>query len=151
MNIIEINIDEDSDDPLLNNLDIEKLQTATDRILKLLSLSNKEISLYFCDNAKIRELNKTYRNIDKPTDVLSFESGEEIFLGDIAISVERANSQKDEFDSPTLDHELLRLLTHGILHLIGYDHIKSEEETIMRAKEEEIIMEVGQLVLYRNS
>ena len=150
VNIIEINIEKDAH-PLLSSLMEENVRSAVAKILELLSLNDKEVSLYFCENVKICELNKTYRNKDYPTDVLSFESGEDTFLGDIAISVEKAEEQKKEFDSPTLDHEILRLIIHGILHLIGYDHEISEEKAcIMRNKEDELISEVEKLNLYQN-
>lgn len=155
MNTIEINIEEDlgsnTDKCLYVSLSESKVRVAVDKILSLLMLDGKEISLYFCDNHRIRELNKSYRNKDYPTDVLSFESGEEQYLGDIAISIERADEQKDEYDSPSLDYELLRLLIHGILHLLGYDHERNERAAeVMFSKEKELILEVKKLTLYQN-
>lgn len=147
MNKIEINIDY-KDNKLLS-LDEDKVRNVANKILDNLSLDNKGLSLYFCDNERIRELNKQFRNKDKATDVLSFESGETAFLGDIAISVEKAEEQKEEFESPTIDAEIIRLLIHGILHLIGYDHEINEEEAVkMNNKENELFMEVGKLILY---
>jgi probable rRNA maturation factor len=155
LNTIEINIEKDlgseTNKGLFFPLSEEKIKTAVDKVLSLLKLDDKEISLYFCDNKRIKDLNNNYRHKDYITDVLSFESGEEQYLGDIAISIERADEQKDEYDSPSLDYELLRLLIHGILHLIGYDHEKNDEEAkIMFKKEKELILEVEKLTLYQN-
>ncbi len=151
MNKIEVNI-EDDPYPLFASLKENKIIEAVDKILKLLSLNDSEISLYFCNNSIIKGFNLLYRKKDEPTDVLSFEGdGDGIYLGDIAISVERAKEQLEEFGSPTLDYEILRLLIHGILHLIGYDHEKDEKEAeIMRNKEEDLLLEVQKLTLYQD-
>lgn len=101
-----------------------------DDILKKRNHQNWEISVFFCTDETICELNKTYRNIDAPTDVLSFESGisyqnadnETMYnAGDIAISISYAQNNADECDI-SLNQELKRLLIHGILHLEGMDH-----------------------------
>ena len=88
-----------------------------------------EVSLTLCDNAAIHDLNKTWRSVDAPTDVLSFPllgdmaqqvpSGEELMLGDIVISVERAQAQAQEFGH-SLEREILYLYVHGLLHLLGH-------------------------------
>jgi probable rRNA maturation factor len=149
MNTIEINIDVNKH-PLLNQLSEEKVRIAVDKILEALSMDNNEISLYFCDNEKMKELNRTYRGKDYPTDVLSFESGEDVFMGDIAISVERASEQMEDFESPSLDYETLRLIIHGILHLCGYDHENGEEDArLMSEKENELMLEVEKSTLYQ--
>jgi probable rRNA maturation factor len=149
MNTIEINIDVDKH-PLLNKLSEEKVRIAVVKILEALSIDNKEISLYFCDNEKMKELNSTYRGKDYTTDVLSFESGEDVFMGDIAISVERASEQMKEFESPSLDYETLRLIIHGILHLYGYDHENGGEDArLMSEKENELMLEVEKSTLYQ--
>ncbi len=83
-----------------------------------------EVSVVFCENNFIKELNLNYRNKDYATDVLSFEAGVPYFLGDIIISIEKADEQKEG----TLISELEMLLCHGLLHLLGYDHEKSEED-----------------------
>ncbi|MEI7885644.1 MAG: rRNA maturation RNase YbeY [Clostridia bacterium] len=105
-----------------------------------------EISLSFVDNQSMQLLNKEYRGMDSPTDVLSFalrEGDEQLIsptegpelIGDIIISVERAISQAAEYDH-SLERELCFLFTHGLLHLLGYDHLNSHEEAIMLAKQE---------------
>jgi len=88
----------------------------------------KSVNLVFVDGKKIRALNKKFRKIDKITDVLSFE-------GEIVICVEQAQKNARRF-GVTFEAEVLRLLTHGILHLAGYDHVKTGERVVMRKKEE---------------
>ena len=115
-----------------------------------------EVSVTFTDNEGIRELNKKFRQIDKPTDVLSFPlfdfEGDceeppidEIIsnLGDIVISLERAKEQAEEFGH-SFKREVAFLTVHSMLHLLGYDHERSEEEDReMRAKQTEIMKIMG--------
>ena len=97
--------------------------------MKALKLDGEEISILFCNDEYIRELNKAYRQIDSATDVLSFENDEEYedeegkwkCVGDIAISLDTLPVNADYFEVDA-DSELKRLLVHGILHLNGYDH-----------------------------
>lgn len=116
---------------------------------------NFEVTIVLSDDREIQELNREYRDMDSPTDVLSFayhednpwEPGyEEPFLedalGDIIISLERAKSQGEEYGH-SIERELGFLLVHGLYHLLGYDHLEPEEEALMRAKEEEILSLVG--------
>lgn len=105
------------------------------------------ISIILTDNETIHEINREYRGKDKPTDVISFAYRDEPFpspediaeeLGDIYISLEKAEEQAPEFEV-TFRDELKRLLVHGILHLLGYDHERSpEDEKKMQALEEKI-------------
>lgn len=116
-----------------------------------------EVSISFVDNKEIQTLNKQYRNIDAPTDVLSFpmlEYGEEgsddealseedyidaeIPLGDIVISTEKAIEQSKEYGH-SQEREIAFLLVHGMLHLLGYDHMNPEDEKIMFNKQDEIL------------
>ena len=115
-----------------------------------------EVSVTFTDNEGIHELNKKFRGVDKPTDVLSFplfdyegESEEppidEIInnLGDIVISLEKAQEQAAEFGH-SFERETAFLCVHSMLHLLGYDHERSEEEDAeMRAKQREIMEIMG--------
>jgi len=115
----------------------------------------------FVDDARIHELNREYRGIDRPTDVLSFamQEGDEpdiIFdeweegesdpvsgmLGDIVISLERAKAQSEEYGH-SLEREIGFLFVHGFLHLLGYDHQTAEEEAVMFAKQEAILQQAG--------
>lgn len=110
-----------------------------------------EVSLTFTDDEGIRELNKRYRNIDRATDVLSFpqidfvndgvdlSDGSYKILGDIVISLERAKAQAEEIGH-SVEHEAAFLCVHSTLHLLGYDHVTSEEdEKVMFGKQKEII------------
>ena len=111
-----------------------------------------EISLTLTGNDQIREINSQTRQIDRPTDVLSFpmyEADEEIddfelvLFGDIVISLERAEEQRVEYGH-TLSREVLYLFCHGLLHLCGYDHENEEDKAQMRKREEEILDLIGQ-------
>ena len=108
---------------------------------------NCEVSITFTDNENIRELNKEYRDIDRETDVLSFpleDDGDEVVLGDIVISLEKAKEQAEEYGH-SLEREISFLCVHSCLHLLGYDHETSEEdEKIMFMKQHEILEKIGQ-------
>ena len=78
-------------------------------------------TIAFVSDKSIHKLNQQFRNVDKPTDVLSFPTGEETNLGDIAISVQTAAAQAKE-NGLTFDAEIAQLILHGLLHLSGYDH-----------------------------
>lgn len=108
-----------------------------------------EVSVTLVDNARIRELNREFREIDKETDVLSFPMGDEdgfdvdpgtnaILLGDIVISVEKAKAQSEEYGH-SFKREMAFLLTHSLFHLLGYDHMTPEEEKEMFAKQEKVL------------
>ena len=108
-----------------------------------------EISVLFTDNGGIQELNREYRGVDAPTDVLSFPLATpeemasapaevEMLLGDVVISVDTARAQAREQGHP-LKQEAALLLAHGILHLIGYDHGSEEEAERMRRAETEVV------------
>ena len=112
---------------------------------------NVEVSISFVDNERIHELNREYRDIDRPTDVLSFEcdgfdddfdadfGAEECFeLGDIVIAVDVAQSQAPEYGL-TFAEETSLLVTHGLLHLCGYDHMQDDEAVEMETRETEIL------------
>jgi probable rRNA maturation factor len=103
------------------------------------------LSLVFTDNEGIREINREYRGKDEPTDVISFayHEGEEVdgvfdTLGDIIVSIEKVMEQAKEYEH-NFDRELFYVITHGILHLLGYDHMDENEKNEMRLKEEEIL------------
>jgi probable rRNA maturation factor len=108
-----------------------------------------EISLLITDNTHIRELNRDYRGKDEPTDVLSFAFLEDenhlamagnkaLLLGEIIISIEKAAEQAASIGQ-TIEQELVFLFVHGLLHLLGYDHIEPEEEMAMRKRQREIM------------
>lgn len=115
-----------------------------------------EVSVTFTDNRGIHELNKKYRGIDRPTDVLSFPlfdySGESEeppvdelvgMLGDIVISLEQAEMQAEEYGHP-FEREIAFLTVHSMLHLLGYDHETGEEDELdMRRRQSEIVDNLG--------
>ncbi|MFC4320820.1 rRNA maturation RNase YbeY [Litchfieldia salsa] len=114
-----------------------------------------ELSITFVDNERIREINREYRGKDQPTDVISFameEMGEgeiEIqgadlprMLGDLIISVPKTIEQAEEYGH-SFSRELGFLTVHGFLHLLGYDHETTEDETIMFSKQKEILDAYG--------
>lgn len=102
------------------------------KVLELLEQDQAELSLAIVGNTEIRKLNAKYRKRDYPTDVLSFPSvtvlptGRRV-LGDVIISVDKAQEQAEE-RGRTLHEEIVTLLIHGILHLLGYDHERSAKE-----------------------
>lgn len=114
--------------------------------LKVEKVKNANFNVIFVDNDYIHKLNKEYRNVDRPTDVISFaledNKEEELssirMLGDIYISIDKAREQALEYGH-SLRRELSFLSVHGILHLLGYDHMKKEDEKVMFAKQEEIL------------
>jgi len=96
--------------------------------------ATQSTTVVLCSDHTIRRLNRDYRRKDKPTDVLSFPFGDPDLLGEIYISLQRAKVQARMYGL-TYDEELKRLLIHGLLHLIGYDHIKKADREIMEGKE----------------
>lgn len=134
----------------------DNLTAIADKCLELEDVDTQaEISLVFTDDPGIQELNKTYRGKDVPTDVLSFalletgegeiaivEEEEELLLGDIVISLETAARQAEEYGH-SLDREIAYLMVHGLLHLLGYDHMTEEDKKVMRQREEEFLAAVG--------
>ena len=116
------------------------------RALEVLGLSKVELSIALVSDAQIKRLNKLYRNKDKPTDVLSFPIGEKVedwfILGDIVISMDTAKRQARELGH-SLEEELKRLLVHGLVHLLGYDHeLGGEEEKKFFELEESVLREL---------
>ena len=112
-----------------------------------------EVSVTFANNEQIHELNKMHRNVDAPTDVLSFPMGEDgkydidpatnaKILGDIVISMEKAVEQAERFGH-TLQREVGYLTAHYMLHLLGYDHEETMEKVHMRDKEEMVMTQLG--------
>lgn len=96
------------------------------------------VSLLMTGDDDIHMLNKEFRQVDKPTDVLSFPSDEPGFLGDIAISVPCALRQADEYGH-SVEREIAFLTVHAMLHLFGYDHLEPQEEERMRSRQREIL------------
>ena len=118
--------------------------------LKKMNASDSEVNIVFVGLDEIHEINKTYRGVDRPTDVISFalEDNDDTcnsfirVLGDIYISIDKAKSQAEEYGH-SLKRELSFLTVHGFLHLLGYDHMEKEDEKVMFGLQEEILNEMG--------
>lgn len=132
-------------------IDIEEERKIIEFALKHENLKNVEFNVIFVDKKTIKEINKKYRNIDKVTDVISFalEDGENNInfefgrlLGDIYICVDKMKEQALEYGH-SQTREMGFLTVHGLLHLLGYDHMTLEEEKIMFEKQELILDEYG--------
>ncbi len=146
---------------------IDKIKATIDFALKEEGVKIPyQISLLFVDNEEIREINKENRNIDKVTDVLSFpmldyeedkvfkdmylnyefdetfKDGDELVLGDIVLSLERALEQSIEYNH-SFEREASYLVVHSVLHLLGYDHMEEDEKKTMRSEEEKILSKMN--------
>lgn len=130
--------------------EIEELNKFINYSSDYLKIDDAHFNIIFVDNEKIREINKTYRNIDKETDVISFALEDDKtfntdkfrFLGDIYISIDKAKEQATLYGH-SLKREICFLSIHGFLHLLGYDHMTIEEEKIMFDLQEEILSSYG--------
>ena len=121
------------------------------KAMKIEHLKNTSFNLILVDDSYIHELNKTYRKIDRVTDVITFAledddkcllpKGKRV-LGDIYISIDTAERQAKEYGHG-LDRELCFLAVHGFYHLLGYDHMNEKDEKIMFQKQEEVLKEYG--------
>ena len=140
------------------DLNLEKdLEKVIREVLKLENIDEEkcEISLSFVDEEKIRQLNRDFRSIDRVTDVLSFPI-EDFFnedrkillekpylmLGDVVICLDVARRQAKELGH-SFEREIMYLTCHSILHLLGYDHMEDNDKKIMRAKEKEVMKNLG--------
>ena len=142
---------------IFNQLDeeIKELETVEKVLLSAIDkekLEDVTFNLIIVDNEYIHEINKTYRGIDRETDVITFAlEDEDSFvvpdevvrnLGDIYISIDKARMQAEEYGHGLL-RELSFLAVHGFYHLLGYDHMTLEDEKVMFAKQEEVLEEYG--------
>ena len=132
-------------------MDEEKIKEFVDMILEHEKLENTEntyVSFLITTNDIIQNINSEYRGKDTPTDVISFAYNETEnigpfdILGDIIISAEKVTEQAKEYGHST-EREFYYVLCHGMLHLLGYDHIDDEDKKVMREKEEELLKEIG--------
>ena len=129
-------------------IDTSELDEVIQFACKKMNIKNPLLNIVIVDNKRIQEINKEYRNKDAVTDVISF-AFEEVkdvdyddvrFLGEIYISYERCVSQAGEYGH-SVKREFCYLAVHGLLHLLGYDHMNEEDKKVMRALEEEILNE----------
>ena len=145
------------------NSKFEEYESYEEEYLSLMEITLKTlgikcdpiVSVSLVDNKYIHRINKKYRHIDRPTDVISFaflDDGHQydkvlykegmIALGDIYISVEKANEQANEYGH-SIKRELCFLFVHGLLHLLGYDHMTKEDEEKMFSLQDEILKQKG--------
>lgn len=131
----------------------EIYQTLMEKTFKKLNIKKDyEVDVNLIDNERIHEINREYRHVDRPTDVISFAFLDHVdgevtikgdiptLLGEIFISVDKAKEQANAYGHSLL-REMSFLFVHGLLHLLGYDHMTKEEETIMFSLQEEILKE----------
>lgn len=132
------------------NEDIENLKSFLETVCKDEKLDNVMFNVIIVDNEEIHKINKQYRNIDRETDVISFALEDDKtfnrsdirILGDIYISIDKVKSQSVEYGH-SFKRELYFLAVHGLLHLLGYDHMKEEDEKVMFGKQNEILSRYG--------
>jgi len=130
--------------------ELETVEKLLNFIVEKENLNNCVFNIIITDNEYIHKINKEYRGIDRPTDVISFalEDNTDFIepdfrvLGDIYISLDKAKEQALEYGHSFL-REICFLTVHGLLHLLGYDHMIEEEEKIMFEKQDEILNEFG--------
>ena len=128
--------------------DEAKIESYVQRVLQKLGYDGEEISILFCNDEYIQELNKNYRQIDSATDILSFENGEVytdeegewLSAGDIALSLETLPKNAEYF-KVSENEELKRLLIHGVLHLNGYDHGEAHIEPGVAPSDEMLVLQ----------
>lgn len=131
----------------IDNYEDIYLKIIKETMHQLAITADVELSCIIIDDKKIHEINKQYRSIDRSTDVISFalEDNEQFYvegqprsLGDIFISIDHAKSQAEEYQH-SLTREMCFLFTHGLLHLLGYDHIETSQEQTMLAMQKSIL------------
>ena len=129
--------------------EIEDIKFVLNKAIEIEKLDNIEFNVIIVDNEYIHKLNKEYRHIDRPTDVITFalEDNEDVkdiyrVLGDIYISLDKAKEQAIEYGH-SFKREICFLAVHGFLHLLGYDHMEKADEKIMFGKQEVILNEAN--------
>ncbi len=133
---------------LINNCKIKTwfylsdIQKLINKVLPLFKSDKKELTLVIDNNKEVQKLNKEFRNQNKPTNVLSFETKDQNYLGDIIISIDKIRSEAKKQGKKTDDH-FIHLLIHGILHLQGLDHIKDKDANKMEQKEIELLKKLN--------
>lgn len=152
--MIEVNYVEIDELPELEDL----IKNVVKNVLEAEKIKHDvDVYITLTNNQEIHEINRDYRDVDRPTDVLSFpmyerdeigilkedkQGDEEEILGDIIVSVEKVREQAEEYGH-SFERELAYLVTHGMLHLLGYDHMVDEEKVVMREREEAILSKMG--------
>ena len=129
-----------------NDINTSELEDYIKYVVKELDIENAIFNIIFIDNKEIRKINREYRNVDRETDVISFALEDNMdvvyedfrLLGDIYISYEKAIEQAETYNH-SVKREVFFLATHGILHLLGYDHMEEEDEKVMFGKQNELL------------
>ncbi|MDO5715401.1 MAG: rRNA maturation RNase YbeY [Tissierellia bacterium] len=144
---MNIEYDNRQDEISIGEEQLQLIEKSIGAVLRHENLNDDvEVSLSFVNDLEMKELNYSYRGVDRTTDVLSFPLEDEFclanrILGDIVINTRKVMEQATEFGH-SKDRELSYLTVHSTLHLLGYDHIKDEDRVVMRAKEKEIMKEL---------
>jgi probable rRNA maturation factor len=131
-------------------LDFRAVERTAEALLAAVDERDSSVSISFVRDPAIQAINREHRGKDAPTDVLSFPlvepdnayAGAERLLGDIVISVDTAQRQAAGYDAP-LEREVQRLLIHGVLHLLGHDHMQPGERAIMQKEERRLARVIG--------
>lgn len=142
-------INVDADDGIDERVDVSALVAMLERVLMEDGIEDGAgLAVVLADDVLLRELNLRHREVDAPTDVLSFPAdegeetptpeGEPEYLGDIVVSVESVERQA-EGAGLAAGEELSHVVLHGLLHLLGYDHEEADEEAVMKAREEAVL------------
>jgi probable rRNA maturation factor len=133
MNIVKINLFNQTSE------DIKEIKKLLKKVFRPIKQKNN-MQVIFVSQEEIRELNKTFRNIDKSTDVLSFPNDDELdpSIGDVFISIEQARYQANDYGH-SFEREIGFLAVHGYLHLLGFDHHSESEEKLMIEAQENIL------------
>ncbi|WP_370520017.1 rRNA maturation RNase YbeY [Gemella sp. GH3] len=155
MTFLEIIDEQNYVDEKSRNLIVNLLELAAN--IEKVDIDNTELAITFVDKEEIKNINREYRGIDRPTDVISFALNDEVegeleiiggnqidYLGDIIICVDVAKEQAKEYNH-SYERELGFLALHGFLHLLGYDHMTEEDEKEMFGKQDYILNEYGLL------
>ena len=134
------------------SLSKKKLHQILSEITQALNVSNSDVALYITNNQEIAVLNQEYRQINKPTDILSWSYFEQDpqYLGELALSWEQSKKQARQ-NGWRIETEVIRLLAHGCVHLLGYDHQTEEEEATMLALEKNVLLHFGLTNIYPDS
>src|SRR5574344_504684 len=126
--------------------ELKSVRKALKEAIKMEHLDNLEFNIILVDNEYIHKLNRDYRHIDRETDVITFaledtkdiEDFEARVLGDVYISLDKAHAQAKEYGH-SFERELCFLAVHGFFHLLGYDHMKPEDEKVMFGKQDAVL------------
>lgn len=149
---MEIEIRREPEHLTVSMEDMDAVRRVVETVGRLYGAEEAEVSVTLTDDAHIHVLNREYRGVDRPTDVLSFAlmeseepeiiGGASEVLGDLVISLERVQAQAEEYGHSAL-RELSFLTVHGMLHLLGYDHMEEDERLEMETEQRHVMEELG--------